>query len=143
MKNRFILFITLIVIAFSSMNMNCHTEDCDIPVTTNYSASVNVYDDVIGIYTQTFMFTQTQKTYSSTDCGPASSSTDLKIKNLTPYIATYSYTITYNLNLVTWVKQGSVVIAPLSTVDIGDINESLTRIDLGQIQVVYYGVSYR
>jgi hypothetical protein len=136
-KNIIILKTCLLLLAIMCMNMKCHPHDCDVTAATNYSASVNVYDEVLGIYTQTF------NTYSDVQCGTAKSSTDLKITNLTPYTASYSYTISYTLNEVSWSKQGSVTIGPQATVDVGTINNSAAEIDLGQLIVTYYNVSYR
>jgi len=144
MKNKLtIVKILFVVMAFLSVNMKCPKDSCDVPATSNYYASVNIYDQVLGIYTQTFSFTQTQENYSGADCPSSTSSTTLNITNLTPFTATYNYTVTYNLNLVSWSKQGSVVIPSKSTVDVGEVNESLARIDLGQIIVTYNNVSYK
>ena len=141
MKSKSMLLI-MSIFTLSLNMMACHHE-CGTPAVSTYYASVTIFDEVIGINTQIFNFTQTQKSYAQGDCSPLTSSTNLEITNLTPYTASYEYTITYNLNLVSWQKQGSVIIAPQATINVGEINESGARIDLGQIIVTYSNVSYR
>lgn len=141
MKKLVLLKLSMIVLAVLSMNMSCH--ECGAPAVTTYYASANVFDQVTGTYTQTFNFTQTQKNYSKGDCNPFSSSTTLKITNITPFTASFVYTIIYNLNLVSWQKQGSITIGPQGTVDVGEISQSGARIDLGEIVVIYSNVSYK
>jgi hypothetical protein len=145
MKKKLIIFKVLcVIVALMSMNMKCPTpHECSMPDISTYYSSVNVFDQIIGIYTQTFNFTQTQKSYTDAECGSLTSSTDLKITNTTAFTASYDYTITFHLNLVSWEKQGTVTIPPQGTIDVGEVNESAARIDLGQIVVTYYNVSYK
>jgi len=146
MKNKLALLTILMLTVFTlircTKDNGNSSNSCVIPAPVKYYASVNVYDTVLGVYTQTFDFTQTETLYTNPNCGTSNSSTDLKITNIMPYTATYVYTISYNLNFVSWTKQGSITIGPKSTVDVGNINDSLTRIDLGQLVVVYGDVSY-
>lgn len=149
-------FLYVIAIALILINNGCSKPSPDTPYnpvperpsgcssadSSIYQASVNGFDFTPGspYYNQVvvnFKFIQ-----SETTCPSSSSTTDLVLKNLTNNTISFVYNIVFHLNYVTWNYQNAIVIAPLASVDIGQINTNPARIDLGSISIQGSNITY-
>lgn len=128
MKNNrpLIRFLTIFI---SFAFCGCPTPDGNQNQTV-YTASQNTFDSS-GRPVATFLFKQTISTASQT-------TVDLKITNITSLPLCVTYTVTFDLNYVSWQYQGSVHnLAADSSLDVGTVSTNPARIDLGKIVIQF------
>jgi len=107
-----------------------------------YTKSINGFDFTFGspYYNKAivnFKFVQEQLA-----CPSFTSSTSLVIQNLTTNTVSFDYSISFVLNYAAWNYQDVAVIPPLSSIDVGKINQNPARIDLGGINIQGQNITY-